>query len=101
MEFPRDILQSATAAQQAHVLEDWPSLTEAERTELLQNLKQLDFKFVNRIFDSSVKADGPRHDQLSPVEGVMERGRTSEQQEAEWRQIGYRLIAEVRQAKTG
>jgi len=81
-------------AGQGHVLDGWDALTEAQRASLTQQLEEIDFDYVNRIFQSSMEAAKEAASPAEPVTDVVTIAATSDEQRKAWRATGLKLIAE-------
>ncbi|THH17369.1 hypothetical protein EW146_g3419 [Bondarzewia mesenterica] len=84
-------------ADQEHVFQFWPQLSESQRVALAAQLDALNIERVNRVFEYAVKSEGVLENQGAPIEPLPADATDTSvghpEKEAEWRRIGLEAIA--------
>ena len=81
-------------AGQAHILDGFESLTEAQQASLTAQMEGIDFEYVNRIFKASMEADKEAARPAEPVTDVVTMAATTAEHREQYRTSGLRMLAE-------
>uniref|UniRef100_A0A7R9V7G0 UDP-N-acetylglucosamine diphosphorylase n=1 Tax=Chlamydomonas euryale TaxID=1486919 RepID=A0A7R9V7G0_9CHLO len=104
MDSPADLraaalLTSAAATGQGHIFDSWGSLDEAQRSELLDDVKAANLGYLSVAFKASMEADGrPVDADATPLQTVLSLTDATCEQRTEWRRTGLEMIAQGRAA---
>jgi len=93
---PKEFVFACKLAKQEHLLADWDTLTSTERTDLLTEIKSLDFVRLGRAFKASTESNASAStDTLpEPIENVKMRQAITPLENIRWVNLGYSLIAQ-------
>ncbi|KAJ4002294.1 UDP-N-acetylglucosamine diphosphorylase [Lentinula boryana] len=87
------------AAEQAHVLQFWPQLSDSEKASLLEQLDSLDIERVNRIYRKAVTAEAEASnpnatsDPVEPLPKSALESVTHVELASKWRRIGLEAVS--------
>lgn len=82
---------------QAHLLDHWESLTDAQQKQLYQELAPLDYAYLRHIFQASQQLATTDLKHVQPAQDVVTLADMTPAQRKQWTSSGLDMIAEVLQ----